>query len=125
MYQLTKSVTFDAAHLLRDYVGKCANLHAHTYKLERAIAGEKVDEVGMVYDFYDLKKLMQGVVDQLDHHFINEVPPYDEINPTAENLAYQIYQTLRQDLTAQNPRLKLKYVQIWETPSASATYSED
>ena len=64
-------------------------------------------------------------MDQLDHHFINEVPPFDEINPTAENLAYFIYQTLRQQLTAQNPRLKLKYIQIWETPTASATYSED
>ena len=101
MYQLTKSVTFDAAHLLRDYVGKCANLHGHTYKLEVAIAGEKVDEVGMVYDFYDLKKLMQGVVDQLDHHFINEVPPYDEINPTAENIAIVIYEILREKIDKQ------------------------
>ena len=125
MYQLTKSVTFDAAHRLRDYVGKCANLHGHTYKLEVAVTGEKVDEVGMVYDFYDLKKLMQGVVDQLDHKFINEIPPYDEINPTAENMAYQIYQTLRQGLAVQNRKIKLKYVQIWETPTASATYSED
>lgn len=125
MFQITKSVTFDAAHLLRDYTGKCANLHGHTYRLEVAVAGERVDDVGMLYDFYDLKKMIQGVVDQLDHHFINEVPPYDEINPTAENMAYQIYQTLRQHLAAQNPRLRLKYVQIWETPSASATYSED
>ncbi|MDB5082543.1 MAG: queuosine biosynthesis protein QueD [Chloroflexi bacterium] len=125
MYQLTKSVTFDAAHLLRNYVGKCANLHGHTYKLEVAVAGEKVDEVGMLYDFFDLKKLMQGVVDQLDHRFINEIPPYNEINPTAENMAYQIYQTLRQQLAEQNQNIKLKYVQIWETPTASATYSED
>jgi 6-pyruvoyltetrahydropterin/6-carboxytetrahydropterin synthase len=125
MYQLTKSVTFDAAHLLRDYVGKCANLHGHTYRLEVAVAGEKVDEVGMVYDFFDLKKLIQGVVDQLDHRFINDIPPYNEVNPTAENMAYQIYQTLRQQLAEQNQNLKLKYVQIWETPTASATYSED
>ena len=125
MYQLTKSVTFDAAHLLRDYVGKCANLHGHTYRLEVAVAGEKVDEVGMVYDFFDLKKLIQGVVDQLDHRFINDIPPYNEVNPTAENMAYQIYQTLRQQLAGQNQNLKLKYVQIWETPTASATYSED
>jgi 6-pyruvoyltetrahydropterin/6-carboxytetrahydropterin synthase len=125
MYQLTKSVTFDAAHLLRGYVGKCANLHGHTYRLEVAVAGEKVDQVGMLFDFLDLKKLIQGVVDQLDHHFINDIPPYNEINPTAENMAYQIYQTLRQQLAGQNQNLKLKYVQVWETPTASATYSED
>ncbi len=79
----------------------------------------------MIYDFFDLKKLIQGVVDQLDHHFINDIPPYNEINPTAENMAYQIYQTLRQQLAGQNQNVKLKYVQIWETPTASATYSED
>jgi 6-pyruvoyltetrahydropterin/6-carboxytetrahydropterin synthase len=125
MYQLTKSVTFDAAHLLRGYVGKCANLHGHTYRLEVAVAGEKVDQVGMLFDFLDLKKLIQGVVDRLDHRFINDIPPYNEINPTAENMACQIYQTLRQQLAGQNPNIKLKYVQVWETPTASATYSED
>jgi 6-pyruvoyltetrahydropterin/6-carboxytetrahydropterin synthase len=125
MYQLTKSVTFDAAHQLRDYPGKCANLHGHTYKLEVCIAGEKVSELGMLYDFFDMKKLMQGVVEKLDHHFINEIPPFDEINPTAENLAYYIYQTLKHQLAQQDPNLRLKHVQIWETPSCSAIYSED
>ena len=125
MYQLTKSVQFDAAHQLRDYPGKCANVHGHTYKLDVCVAGEKLSEIGMLYDFYDMKKLIQGVVDQLDHHFINEITPYDEINPTAENMAYQIYQTLRHQLKAQNPLLHLKHVQVWETPTCSATYSED
>ncbi len=124
MYQLTKSVMFDAAHQLRDYPGKCANLHGHTYKLEVCIAGEKVSEIGMLYDFFDMKKLMQGVTDQLDHHFINDIAPFDEINPTAENLAYYIYQTLKRELAAQNPALILKHVQVWETPTCSATYSE-
>ncbi|HEX2912841.1 MAG TPA: 6-carboxytetrahydropterin synthase QueD [Chloroflexia bacterium] len=125
MYQIIKSVTFDAAHQLRDYPGKCANLHGHTYKLEVCIAGEKVNSIGMLYDFFDLKKLMQGVVDQLDHRFINEIPPYDEINPTAENMAYQIYQTMRRQLQEQDPALRLKYVQLWETPNSCAIYSED
>jgi len=125
MYQLTKSVQFDAAHQLRGYSGKCANIHGHTYKMEVAVAGEKVSEIGLLYDFVDLKQLMQGVVNQLDHHFINEIPPYDEINPTAENMAYQIYQTLKQHLVSQNPRLKLAYVEIWETPTCSARYSEE
>ncbi len=125
MYQLTKSVQFDAAHQLRDYPGKCANLHGHTYKLEVCMAGEKLSELGMLYDFFDLKKLMQGIVETLDHQFINEIAPYDEINPTAENMAYQIYQTLKRQLLVQNPALSLKHVQVWETPTCSATYSED
>ena len=125
MYQLTKTMRFDAAHQLRDYVGKCANIHGHTYRLEVCIAGPKVSESGLLYDFFDLKKLMKGVVDSLDHRFINEVPPFDEINPTAENLAYYIYQTLCRQLAEQNPALQLKYVQIWETPDSSARYSED
>ncbi len=125
MYQLTKSVQFDAAHQLRDYIGKCANVHGHTYKLEVCIAGQKVSQVGMLIDFFDLKKLMQEVVEELDHHFINEIAPYDEINPTAENMAFQIYQRLRRQVADHNPALHLKYVQVWETPTCSATYSED
>ncbi len=125
MYQLTKSVQFDAAHQLRGYPGKCANLHGHTYKLEVCIAGEKVDELGMLYDFFDMKKLMQGVIEQLDHQFINDIIPFDEINPTAENMAYQIYQTLKRQLAEQNPRLRLKHVQLWETPTCSALYLEE
>ena len=125
MYQLTKSIQFDSAHQLRDYPGKCANVHGHTYKLEVCIAGEKLSETGMLHDFFDLKRLMQGVVDELDHRFINEIAPYDEINPTAENMAYQIYQTLRRELAQQNPALRLKHVQVWETPTCSAIYSED
>ncbi len=124
MYQLTKSVQFDAAHQLRDYPGKCANLHGHTYKMVVAVEGEKVSEIGMLYDFFDLKKLMQGVIEQLDHRFINEIPPYDEINPTAENMAYQIYQTLRRQVAQQDSALRLAYVEIWETPTCSAKYSE-
>ena len=125
MYQLTKSIQFDAAHQLRDYVGKCANLHGHTYKMVVCVAGERVSEIGMLYDFFDLKQLMKEVIDQLDHRFINEIPPYDEINPTAENMAYHIYQTLKRRLVEQNPALKLAYVEIWETPSASARYTEE
>jgi 6-pyruvoyltetrahydropterin/6-carboxytetrahydropterin synthase len=125
MYQLTKSIYFDAAHQLRDYPGKCANLHGHTYKLEICVAGEKLTDNGMLYDFFDMKKLLQSVVDQLDHKFINEIPPFDEINPTAENMACFIYQTLKRQLVAQNPQVYLKYVQIWETPTSSALYSED
>jgi 6-pyruvoyltetrahydropterin/6-carboxytetrahydropterin synthase len=67
---------------------------------------------------------MQEVFDQLDHRFINEIAPYNEINPTAENMAYQIYQTLKLRLAEQNPQLKLGYVEIWETPNCSARYTE-
>jgi 6-pyruvoyltetrahydropterin/6-carboxytetrahydropterin synthase len=124
MYQLTRSVQFDAAHQLRDYPGKCANVHGHTYKMVVCIEGEKISEMGILYDFFDLKQLMQEVFDQLDHRFINEIAPYNEINPTAENMAYQIYQTLKHRLAEQNPQLQLAYVEIWETPNCSARYTE-
>ncbi|NWJ95874.1 MAG: 6-carboxytetrahydropterin synthase QueD [Chloroflexi bacterium] len=125
MYQLTRSVMFDAAHQLRDYPGKCANVHGHTYKMVVCIEGEKVSELGILYDFFDLKRLMQEEIDRLDHHFINEIVPYNEVNPTAENMAYQIYQTFQHQLAAQNPQLNLVYVEIWETPNCSARYSQN
>jgi 6-pyruvoyltetrahydropterin/6-carboxytetrahydropterin synthase len=121
VYTLTRTVEFDSAHQLRDYVGKCANLHGHTYKLAVSVQGEKLDKAGMVYDFVDMKRLLKEVSDELDHHFINEIAPFDEINPTAENVAAYIYQRLAPRLPA---GVHLKQIELWETPNCSVTYSE-
>lgn len=125
MYYLTKSMEFDAAHQLRNYPGKCANLHGHTYKLIVCVAGEHINELGLLFDFGEIKVLMKAIVDRFDHHYINEIPPYDEINPTAETMSYHIYQELKYKLVSHNPILKLAYVEVWETPTCSSRYSED
>jgi len=122
MYTLTIIIEFDSAHQLRGYVGKCANLHGHTYKLAVSVQGQQLDQAGMVYDFVDMKALMKEVADELDHHFINEIPPFDEINPTAENISAYIYHRLKSRLPQE---VRLKQVELWETPNCSVTYSED
>lgn len=122
MYTLTRTIEFDSAHQLRDYVGKCANLHGHTYKLAVSIQGQTLDKAGMVYDFVDLKALMKEISDELDHKFINEVSVFTEINPTAENIAAYIYHKLKPRLPQD---VRLKQIELWETPNCSVTYSED
>lgn len=127
MFHITKSVEFDSAHKLRDYVGKCANLHGHTYQMIVCLSGEHLMPNGMLYDFGDLKTAMAKVVQLLDHHYLNEIPPFDEINPTAENIAYFAFQTIKVQLhqAANQQKLYLKYVEILETSSCSARYSEE
>jgi 6-pyruvoyltetrahydropterin/6-carboxytetrahydropterin synthase len=87
MHEVFIQMSFSSAHLLRHYVGKCANLHGHNYKVEVHARGAKLDERGMLVDFGDLKAATKQLVDYLDHKYINELPPFNEINPTAEELA--------------------------------------
>lgn len=122
MYTLTRTIEFDSAHQLRDYVGKCANLHGHTYKLAVSIQGQTLDKAGMVYDFVDLKALMKGISEELDHKFLNEIAVFTEINPTAENIAAYIYHKLKPHLPQD---IRLKQIELWETPNCSVIYSED
>ncbi len=87
--------TFAAAHNLRGYKGKCEDLHGHNYKVRVVLAGKELDHVGLLYDFVHLKQVIRGVIASLDHKYLNELPPFDEINPSAENIARHIYDKLR------------------------------
>ena len=87
MYYLTVSSHFDAAHALVGYDGPCSNLHGHTWTIDVTVRGTKLDHVGIVYDFKALKRDLADLLDPLDHHFLNEVPPFDKMNSTAENMS--------------------------------------
>jgi 6-pyruvoyltetrahydropterin/6-carboxytetrahydropterin synthase len=118
-YTLTIKEHFDAAHALMGYPGECQNLHGHTWDVEVSVRGTELDEVGIVYDFKDLKQNLLGILDQYDHAYLNEVPPFDGINATAENLARVIYE----QLAALLPEgVELVEVAVWESPIARLTY---
>jgi 6-pyruvoyltetrahydropterin/6-carboxytetrahydropterin synthase len=119
MYELTVKAHFDAAHALHGYPGECRELHGHTWDVEVTVAGDSLDDVGIVYDFKDLKDDLAGVLEQYDHAYINEVPPFDSLNPTAENLARVIFEAL-QDYTGD--RVAVTEVSVWESPVARITY---
>ena len=93
---VSKEFTFDAAHHLFNYEGKCKSLHGHTYHLQIAVSGY-LDERGMTFDFGDLKRIYKDHLEpQLDHRYLNETLPY--MNTTAENMVFWIFQTTSQHL---------------------------
>ena len=119
MYELTVKGHFDAAHALRDYPGECRNLHGHTWDVEVTVQGETLDDIGIVYDFKQLKDDLSAVLSRYDHVYINEVPPFDSITPTAENLARIIYERLA---TTVGGQVSVREVAVWESPVAKLVY---
>ena len=87
MFEVSVEQTFAAGHALRNYRGKCENVHGHNYRLLVTVKGEKLDETGLLVDFIELKRVTREIIDRLDHQFINDIPPFDVLNPSAENIA--------------------------------------
>jgi 6-pyruvoyltetrahydropterin/6-carboxytetrahydropterin synthase len=119
MYQLTVRDHFDAAHSLRGYPGECHKLHGHTWDVEVTVEGDRLDGIGIVYDFKRLKDDLHTVLSDYDHVFLDEVPPFDELNPTAENLARVICERLTASVGAE---VVVSEVAVWESPIAKLVY---
>lgn len=91
MYTVTVTRTFSAAHRLRNYKGRCENLHGHNWKVELRLSGTELDRTGLLYDFTDIKKVLEAILLKLDHTYLNELAYFKKINPTSENIAQYIY----------------------------------
>src|ERR1700704_1903357 len=87
MFEVTVDQTFAAAHALRNYKGGCENVHGHNFKVQVVLAGEQLDDAGLLVDFIDVKNRMAQALALLDHQNLNEVAPFDVKNPSAENIA--------------------------------------
>jgi 6-pyruvoyltetrahydropterin/6-carboxytetrahydropterin synthase len=105
MYEISVVTDFSAAHSLRDYDGKCANVHGHNWLVHVTVRAEKTGADGIAIDFRDLKRLTSKVLDRLDHTYINEVAPFDKSNPTSENIARWLYEQLEPELTSTSRRM--------------------
>ena len=123
MYQITVEQYFDAAHFLRGYQGKCEALHGHRFRVVAKIQAPKVDDIGIAYDFAQLKQHLGDVVARFDHSCLNDAPPFDKINPSSENIAATIYNQLKLKL-AGSP-VSLCGVEVWESPQSGVSYSPD
>ena len=119
MFELTVKSHFDAAHALRGYSGECRKLHGHTWDVEVTVAGQTLDDVGIVYDFKSLKDDLSAVLEDYDHAYLNDVAPFDDLTPTAENLARVIYERLA---AVVDPRVRVVEVAVWESPIARLVY---
>lgn len=122
-YRMKIVTDFAAAHLLRGYPGICSRLHGHNWKVDVEVIAAELDEIGMGMDFRDIKAATNELIGALDHRNLNEIPPFDEINPTAENISAYIFEGLSKKLN--NERVSVNAVTIWETDRASVTYSEN
>lgn len=121
MYEVMIEEEFSAAHALRGYRGKCENLHGHNWKVEVYVRGERLDSVGMLVDFKELKAVTRKVMYYLDHKNLNELKPFDvELNPSSEHLAGFIFNEVGSQIN--NERVRVYKVRVWETPSTCATY---
>jgi 6-pyruvoyltetrahydropterin/6-carboxytetrahydropterin synthase len=122
MFEVSVEQTFAAGHALRDYKGKCENVHGHNFKVQVTIEGERLDRTGMLVDFIDVKDKMREVIARLDHQFLNEVPPFDVQNPSAENIAVYFCTELAGGLEDAPVPVRIREVKVWETDIQSATY---
>ena len=122
LYTIKVITDFAAAHLLRGYAGECSRLHGHNWKVEVEVTARTLDDVGMGVDFKDIKANTREVIGSMDHRNLNDLPPFDKINPTAENIAAHIYKTLAANLN--DERAQVSAVTIWETERACVKYTE-
>lgn len=123
LYTLKILTEFAAAHSLRNYPGDCARLHGHNWKVEVEVTARELDKLGIAIDFKTIKAVARDVCNELDHRYLNELAPFDRINPTAENLAAHIYRRMGEKINDQ--RVRVHAITIWETDRASVRYTEE
>jgi len=118
-YELFIQATFSAAHNLREYKGKCERLHGHNWRVDLHLAADRLNREGMVLDFTEANRILREVLDPFDHAYLNDVPPFDRLNPSSENLARIIAEAVAGRLPA---GIRLAAVTTWESDHAAATY---
>src|SRR3990172_454671 len=123
MYEIAVEKHFAAAHFLRGYKGKCESLHGHRFKVVARVKASGLDDIGLAYDFTELKQVLDETLSRLDHTCLNDVPPFDKINPSSENIAANIYQELKRKLAA--APLSISCIEVWESPFTWITYCPD
>lgn len=128
MYTIFKDFSFSAAHAIRGHTRGCQNLHGHNYRVRVHLRASRLDELGMVLDFADLKQMMQEIVGPFDHQVINDIPPFDQRNTTAELLSEYVYEEVARRLTGLEPgqpgepRVRVAKVEVWETETSCAIF---
>ena len=123
MYEISIEQHFDAAHFLRGYRGKCEALHGHRFGVVVKVRSSVVNDIGIAYDFVELKQHLAAILVRFDHTCLNDVPPFDKINPSSENIAAIIYKELQPKL-AEAP-VSLSSVEVWESPNSGVAYTPD
>jgi 6-pyruvoyltetrahydropterin/6-carboxytetrahydropterin synthase len=121
MFRLTVHDYFSSAHQLKGYRGKCEAVHGHNWRVEVTVQGEALNEIGLLMDFTDLKKLLKSVIDPMDHVMLNDIGGLRGENPSSEIIARYIYSQMKGGLPA---GITMHSVTVWESENARALYCE-
>jgi len=125
VFEISKDFVFSAAHQIRFHGGKCERLHGHNWRVRVHAQASELNRIGMVIDFADLQKLVAEIGQRFDHQNVNEIPPFDQVNTTAELLAKFFYYEANTRLSAsESGRVKVSKVEVWENEGSLATYRE-
>lgn len=120
LYEITAETSFSASHQLRDYEGVIEPLHGHNFRVQAAVRARELDRIGVVVDFLELEAMLKEIVAPYDHRHLNELSPFDRLNPSTENMARLFYDELAKKL---EPReVEVRSVRVWEAPTYSASY---
>ncbi len=126
VYEVAKDFVFSAAHQIRFHGGKCERLHGHNWRVRVHARASTLDRIGMVVDFADLFRIVSELCARFDHRNVNDVPPFDEVNTTAENLARFLYVEAGRRLGEQEGgRVRVSKVEVWENEGSLAVYREE
>ena len=122
MYRLKVKAEFEAAHRLNGYDGKCSRLHGHNWLVEAEVEGERLDNLGLLVDFKELRQMLKDALGKWDHQYLNELPDFIGLNPSAENMARLVFDDLAAALLSKEG-VRIVAVNVWESPHSCATYS--
>jgi len=123
VYQISAEQHFDAAHFLRGYRGKCEAMHGHRFRVVVKVEASGLDDIGLAYDFVELKRHLAEVISRFDHTCLNDVPPFDKLNPSSENIAATVYKELKSKMSG--APVSLSCVEVWESPQTGIIYRPD
>ena len=122
MFKLVVKKEFSSAHILHGHPGNCKRMHGHNWLVEAEVQGDNTNEIGMVIDFKDIKNNLKEIISMLDHQFLNDLEPFINENPTAENISKYIYKELSNNINTDN--IKVSKIKLWETNNSAVTYTE-
>ncbi|MEJ5185904.1 MAG: 6-carboxytetrahydropterin synthase QueD [Candidatus Geothermincolales bacterium] len=121
-YEIRVRSRFSAAHYLRDYRGPCSRVHGHGFEVEVAVGGSDLGPDQLLVDFHDLKEVLNRVLEEMDHRFLNEMPPFDRLSPTSENIARLVYEKVEGELKGLGRPARLLWVSVAESPDTRVVY---
>lgn len=123
MFSISVEETFSSGHALRGYRGKCENPHGHNYRVRVRLQGPRLNSIGLLYDFKDLKTFIRRETEQWDHQYLNDLEPFREQNPSAENMARELFDRLQKSLAGNVEGIVVESVTVFETDTTAAVYS--